>query len=182
MQIIPSHGIACSAAFSWWRRFSNWDERRIPLFGILYDCCPHDFKSRAYCQTYFLYVKAPNNKTIWISSNIINSWMMNLPTWNKCILNSECITVPTLLLTYLEEKHSFGNRYLQFRENLTHWFTEYSNTNLVSCPVLEFHELRCALGSLSFIPQLEKMQFGLNTSLTRMLQEKTWCGCSNVTH
>lgn len=48
----------------------------------------------------------------WMSSNISNFLVkdeMNLSKWNKCILNLECITVTTLLLTYLEEKHSFGN-------------------------------------------------------------------------
>lgn len=63
------------------------------------------------------------------------------------------------------KKHSFGNIYLQFKENLTHWLTEYSNTNLFSCLVLEFHELHCVLFLLRFIPQLGKMHFRLNLAL-----------------
>lgn len=103
-----------------------------------------------------------------MSSNILNFLMkgeMNLSKWNKCILNLECTTVTTLLLTYLREKHSFGNIYLQFKENLTHWLTEYNDSNLFSCLVLEFHELHCVLFLLRFIPQLGKMHFRLNLSL-----------------
>lgn len=50
----------------------------------------------------------------WMSSNISNFLVkdeINLSKWNKCIWNLECITVTTLLLTYLEEKHYFGNTY-----------------------------------------------------------------------
>lgn len=44
-------------------------------------------------------------------SNFLGKDEMDLSKWNKCILNLECITVTTLLLTYLEQKHSFGNIY-----------------------------------------------------------------------
>lgn len=46
----------------------------------------------------------------WMSSNILNFLVkdqMNLSKWNKCILNLECITVTTLLLTYFKEKRFF---------------------------------------------------------------------------
>lgn len=77
---------------------------------------------------------------------------MDLSKWNKCILNLECITVTTLLLTYLEQKHSFGNIYKQFKENLTPWLTDCSSTKLFSCLVLKFHELHHVLFLLLFIP------------------------------
>lgn len=39
--------------------------------------------------------------------NFLGKDEINLSKWNKCILNLECITDTTLLLTYLKEKTFF---------------------------------------------------------------------------
>lgn len=183
MQIIPSYRIAYSISFFWLHCFNIQDEQELKLFGVLYDYCLHDFKSTTYCEKYFLYIK--NAILFWISSNILNFLVkdeMDLSKWNKCILNSECITVTTLPLTYLKEKHSFGNIYLQFRENLTHWLTEYSNTNLFFMPGAGIPWIRLCLVFIKVYPSAWENTLQPKCLTEPTLQEKNWFGCSVATH